>query len=465
MTAKDKTFKYQVNNAKIDPKIEDMDDFKKYTWESKNLVSLKTETCMPPLAQIAPRLELSSIPDWQFVANWYSDLASTKAKSDFEVQEVITNLFEGKDKSKMSDIEKAKIIYNYIESNMSYSDVSFLHSALVPQKASRTINTKLGDCKDLSTLFISMAKEVGLKANLVLVSTRDNGEGVMNLPSIDFNHCIVQFQAGNTPYYIELTDTKLSFGSLPSYLKNSTCLVIPQEGQKMVSNISSLENKIRSANGSLRNSKVSFIGNDLIVDRTNYKFGESARSSRGVYADIGKEKAEEEMTKSISKDYTTAVKLNSLTFGDLKTLADTLNYNYNFTIKNAVTEFSGIRLFHLPWSDTENYLESFTTDKRNFPFNIWGLTSAESETETLTMEIPKGKVLAEQPKSVKFSCPAADYSLTYTITPAKVNVTRTMKIKHDVVPTTDYLLLKDFASKVVESDTKQLGFKIAATPQ
>ena len=69
MTGKDKTFKYQVNNAKIEPKIEDVDDFKKYTWESKNLVSLKTETCMPPLAQIAPRLELSSIPDWQFVAN------------------------------------------------------------------------------------------------------------------------------------------------------------------------------------------------------------------------------------------------------------------------------------------------------------------------------------------------------------------------------------------------------------
>ena len=465
MTAKDKTFKYNVNNAKIEPVIEDVDGFKKYTWESKNNPSIKSETCMPPLSEIAPRLELSSIPDWQFVANWYSDLASTKAKSDFEVQEEVTNLFKDKDKSKMSDIAKAKIIYNYIESNMSYSDVAFMHGALVPQKASRTINTKLGDCKDLSTLFVAMAKEVNLKANLVLVSTRNNGEGVMNLPSIDFNHCIVQLQADNKPYFIELTDPKLSFACIPSYLKNSTCLVIPQEGDKFTSTISKIDNKIRAVNGSSRESKVSFSGNDIVVDRHNIKFGETARSTRGVYADIGKDKQLEEMTQSISPDYTTAIKLNSLTFSDLKSLSDSISYAYNFTVKNAVTDFSGIRLFQLPWSDKQNFLEQFTSDKRKFPFNVWELITAESEVETITLDIPKGKTLAEQPKSVTYTCPGIVYTIVYKITPAKIVATRTMKVNKDVVAITDYMLLKEFANKVVEADTKQLGLKNAVTPQ
>ena len=459
MVAKDKMFKYNVLNATIAPIIDDADGFKKYTWENKNTSSIKSESLMPPLNEIGARLELSSIPDWQFVANWYSDLASTKAKSDFEVQEIVATLFKEKDKNKMTEMEKAKIIYNYIESNMSYSNVSFLHSALVPQKASRTINTKLGDCKDLSTLFVAMAKEVGLKTNLVLVSTRDNGEGVMTLPSIEFNHCIVQLQADGKSYYVELTDPKLSFATMPSQLKNSSSLVIPQETEKLTTNLAKLENKYRCVNGSSRDSKVSFTGSDITVDRKNTKFGEFARFARGNYADIGKDKQEEDMTKSISKDFTTAVKMNSISFGDLKSLSDTVVYNYNFTVKNAVTEFSGIKLFHLPWADSQNFLEYFTSDKRKFPFNIWELTDAEIETEVITLDIPKGKVLAEQPKSITLTCPAAEYTLTFKVTPAKVVVTRSMKIKKDVVSVSDYLLLKDFCSKVVEADTKQLGFK------
>jgi hypothetical protein len=460
MVANNKKFNYNVRNADIKAVTEDVEGYKKYTWEMKNAASLKSETVMPTLNEVGARLELSSIPDWQFVANWYSDLASTKAKSDFEVQETVQQLFAGK--SNLKELEKAKIIYDYIEKNMTYSNVSFMHSALVPQKASRCINTKLGDCKDFSTLFVAMGKEVGLKANLVLVNTRDNGENIMNQPTIGFNHCIVKLEADGKPYIIELTDQKLSFASMPSSLKNSSCLIIPREGEQMTSNLIKIESLNRPMNASNRETKLTFMGNDMIVDRKTVKEGEFARSSRGSYADIGKDKQEESMTQAISKDFTTPVKLTSLTFSDLKSLTDTVTYKYTFTAKNAVTEFSGIKLYKLPWADAFNYLEYFTIEKRNFPFNVWELTSAESEVETMTIEIPKGKILAEQPKALSVTCPAADYSLTYKVSPTKVVITRTFKVKKDVVPTVEYTQLKDFFSKVVEADAKQFGFKNAA---
>lgn len=460
MVANNKKFNYSVRNADISAVTEDLEGYKKYTWEMKNAASLKSETVMPTLNEVGARLELSSIPDWQFVANWYSDLASTKAKSDFEVQETVQQLFAGK--SNLTELEKAKIIYDYIEKNMTYSNVSFMHSALVPQKASRCINTKLGDCKDFSTLFVAMGKEVGLKANLVLVNTRDNGENVMTQPTIGFNHCIVKLEADGKPYIIELTDQKLSFAAMPSILKNSSCLVIPREGEQMTSKLVQIESLNRPLNASKRDTKLSFSGNDMMVERKTTKYGEFARSSRGTYADIGKEKQEESMSQAISKDFTTPVKLTSLTFSDLKSLTDTVTYNYSFTAKNAVTEFSGIKLFKLPWADAFNYLEYFTLEKRNFPFNVWELTSTENESEVISIEIPKGKMLAEQPKPVSVSCPAADYSLSYKVNGSKVVITRVFKVKKDVVPTTEYAQLKDFFSKVVEADAKQFGFKNAA---
>ena len=127
-------------------------------------------------------------------------------------------------------MQKAKLIYNYIEENFNYSDVSFLHSALTPQRASRTLNSRLGDCKDLATLFVSMSREAGLDANLVLVDTRDEGDNNLDLPTIGFNHCIAQLHTGNKNYFVELTDNSLPFGAMSPKLINANGLLIPKDG-------------------------------------------------------------------------------------------------------------------------------------------------------------------------------------------------------------------------------------------
>lgn len=104
---------------------------------------------------------------------------------------------------------------------------------------------------------------------------------------------------------------------MPSSLKNSSCLIIPREGEQLVSNLIKIESLNRPANASIRESQLTFAGNDMIVDRKTTKQGEFARSSRGSYADIGKDKQEESMSQAISKDFTTPVKLTSLSFSDL----------------------------------------------------------------------------------------------------------------------------------------------------
>ena len=91
----------------------------------------------------------------------------------------------------LTDKEKVEIIYTFIVKNIRYSSVSFRQSGLIPQKANSVLNTKIGDCKDVSTLFVAMCKEAGIEdAGLVLVNTRDNGLKDLMLPSISFNHCI-----------------------------------------------------------------------------------------------------------------------------------------------------------------------------------------------------------------------------------------------------------------------------------
>src|SRR5678815_4963325 len=121
---------------------------------------------------------------------------------------------------------------DYIVANIRYSSVSFRQSGLVPQSVSTTISTRLGDCKDLSSVFVALANKAGIPAQLVLIDTRDNGSKDMMLPSMEFNHCIALAKIDGKDYYVELTNSYLPFGSLHYDLFNALSLVIPPHGEK-----------------------------------------------------------------------------------------------------------------------------------------------------------------------------------------------------------------------------------------
>ncbi len=453
-----KEFKHQVLNADIKAKTTDVEDMKLYVWEMKDQPAIKPEPQMPPLSDIGAVLDISTLPDWKYVSNWYSDLSSTLAKTDFVIKETVAELF--KDKKGLTELQKAKMIYEYIEQNVSYSNVPFMHGPIIPQKASRTLTTKLGDCKDVSTLFVAMCKEAGLKANLILVDTRNNGDKHLNLPSIDFNHCIAQLQTGGKNYIIELTDQKLSFAALPKEDLNTNALFIPREGDSAATQLMKLNSPSRVRNLIVRETDLKFENNDIIFTRKTIKTGVLASGVRNDFADEGKDKQEKEMTQAVAGDFTNPAKLLNLNFKDLKTLSDSVEYSYSFQVKNELNEVIGIKIFRIPWSEGVRTSDFLSLETRKYPLLMWRMQSAESFKETINIELPAGKVLAEQPKSVNITSDFADYTLTYNTSVAgKVKATREIKFKRDIVNADEYPKFREFYNQVAAADSKQIGFK------
>ncbi len=451
-------FKYEIMNGDIKPTITDVEDMTMFVWEATNQKSLKYETAMPPLVDIAPTLDISTLPDWNYVANWYNDLSTTHAKQDFEIKETVAEIFKDAP-AKMTELEKAKMIYDHIEQNVSYSQVPFRQGPIIPQRASRTLRTKLGDCKDVSTLFVAMCKEVGIKANLVLVDTKDNGRKHLNLPTIAFNHCIARAICDGKPYYVELTNQKLSFLSLPDMDVNARVLLIPNDMDSTYEGLTTLSPKNRPLNSLERTSELNIDGSDLVVTRKTIRSGDMASDTRGSYADIGKEEQEKNITSAIASGHTNQVKLMNLTFGNLKGREDTIHYTYKYKVTNEVNDVVGMKIFKLPWSDKLNSLDFTSLETRKFPFVMFKEFGAESEREVMTLNIPTGKVLAEMPKNVKYSCTVADYSMTYTKQGNKLVATREFKLKKEYAEVKEYQEFKDFFSKVMEADTKQIALK------
>ncbi len=455
---KEKKFTYRMYNSDLQPKISDIDEYKLYVWERKEIPSIKPEPYMPAYTDINERIVVTSIPDWNYVANWYRDVSSVKTKADFEVKEKVKELLAGK--QNLSEMQKARLIYNFIEENFSYSNIPFLHSALTPQRASRTMQTKLGDCKDLSTLFVSMCQEAGLNANLVLVDTRDNGDKNLDLPTIGFNHCIAQLKLDNKNYLVELTNKNLPFSSMGTELLNANGLYIPKETETATTaSLVKLSTKDRPLNTIDRNTTVTFNGSNATIERRSRRSGSEASAVRDNYKDKGDEDNRKDLSESLANEFNKKVTLKDLKIINVDNLVDTLIFQNSFVVENYSSELVGMQVFKLPWSDTYSSLDFISLEKRTFPFSFWKFSSTPYDKETMTLVLPAGKKLAEAPVNVSFTCSAISYSLSFQVKADRIIATREVKYLKDQMDPSDYAAFKEFITKMNSADSKQYAFK------
>ena len=450
----DKDFKYIMSKGELKPTVTDVENMKLYQWVTTRNDGVKTEPYMSPFIDVVPTLSFSSMPDWKFVSDWYRDITTNKIKFDYIFDETYAEILKGKENA--SQLEKAKLFYEYILKNITYSNVSFMQSNFIPQKASRTISTRLGDCKDVSTLFVTFCRKAGIKANLVLIATRDNGQNLLPLPRINFNHCIAQLEVDGKTYYLELTDNKLPFGAALEVDLQSPILPIPYDKEPPVNQILAMDMPFRDPNVVDRTLDVSFSGNDMIMRSSSARQGSMASYMRQYYANLGEVEQLKQINQSVASDYNTPAKVSNISFVNLDNLNDTLYTVYDVEVKNAFQEVAGMKIFQMPWSDKVTSLEEVSLTDRKYPFEFWQYFSADSRSEHINLSLPEGKKFVEVPKSVKLECANAEYELTFDVKAnGKVTATRKFARKTEIITPEQYQDFKKFMYEVSENDNKQ----------
>lgn len=453
---KDKEFEYLVSNSDMKPSIVEKGKESIYTWSVENVESIKSESYMPRLVDVGTVLHISSFPNWDYISDWYSDLAKSKAKQDFLVEETAAQLFEGK--SSLSDLEKAKMIYDYVTQEIRYVSESFIQSGLVPQKASRVIASKQGDCKDVSTLFVALCKTQGIEANLVLVNTKDEGLGDMMLPSIAFNHCIAHLLCDGKDYYLELTSNNVPFAAGEQSLKNAFTLDIPND-LSVVTDRKIINPETRIGDSVIRKTKVTFDQGKMTVSKSNERFGLMSSYTRNTYRDVGKKEQFKKMEEAVSGTYPT-IELKDLDFvRGLDSNTQSVVYEYSYEVPSVFTEISGLQIFKLPWADNYEEFSFASLKERKHPVRLWKYFYAEEYTETLEIEIPEGKKVSEIPADEVYKNKYFDYSLTFVLEGNTLIAKRYFAYNEDILEVDDYKETKELLVKILKADSKQIAFR------
>ena len=447
-----------VINGTVEPSDKELENF---TWRQyliENQEPVADERYAPAFADISTYLHVSLDYKWDDIIQWYSDLSDQQAVADHTIEKLSRTLFS---EGTMSDREKAQKIYDFVCKNIQYSSIDFRQSSYVPQKASDVYHSRLGDCKDVSTLYVSLARAAGLNANLVLINTRNNGQYDVLLPSLNFNHCIVKVLIDNKPVFLELTDPNLPFGHLQYYHQGAAILEIPTGGKATGSQLAYLDFNSGFSDKVVRHSTVSVDGNgNLSVRKQCLKTGARAAGVCESYYSADEKDRFEKMQKSIAGNFDSKVSLKSVQFEQLEPLSPEVKYHYEYEVEQGVKKLGSFRSVKLPFSDVLAHMGAFEDGLRETPFDFNQYENTDLYEEQMVVKVDPGYELLEIPEDVKIDFHGFRYTLTFSRKDAHtVHIRRVYEARRKYVPSTNYEELRNFIAKVVEAENAEIVMK------
>ena len=461
ITPKKKPIYFQTENGKINLKKKNKGNYTIYEWTQENpQIMPPTESYMPEINEVATELFLSTIKEWSTISNWYSDLVRTQIEYDKVVNDTFASLFPN-GFSQLSEEQRARIIYNYMINNLTYSYVSFKQSGFVPQKPSKTIKSKLGDCKDFSTLFLALAKKAGIKTNLVLISTSDLGKKNILMPTTSFNHCIVRTILDGKEQYLELTDKYLSFKTLPTSLENALALNIPFKSSKDNKNTLIVLKNLNQNKTIIQNDIVLTINKEnQILKNTVTTTGKLNSSYRDLLSEKNIDQLKIDVTKYFQKREDLDLTLKGLKIIQNEKEKDTIIFETSFTVNNKIKKLGKFKLLKLPqffrpYTDVIVNLEN-----RNYPINYNKYERVDQYILNYTILLEDDSKFIELPDNNEFTYKKHHYKTTYSkINDHKLKVSIIADIDRNDISTTDYPDFRKFVKQILEVNDELIGFK------
>ncbi len=447
LTPNDFKLNYRSVNCDIQPSITTCDDGKIYAWTVNDQPAQRPEASMPDADVIGKYVEMSSIDSWNFIADWYSDVTNRKSKVTYEIREKMKELVPHPEKLRQEEIVER--VYEFVTDSIRYSYVPFRQSGGTPQKARDVLINRIGDCKDVATLGISMLSVVGIDADYCLVNTNTALMGD-ELPSSDFDHVIARVHLKSGMRYLDFTASNFPIGTLPSPDVDAFSLLIrrdTKEAQRLSHSL--LDPAVNRTSGVATMND----DGDLHILRDEEYSGEAGAILRYAFRGKGAKESEKTILEDLAS-YFPNVKLTKLRFDHL----DSLNYNVGvheeLNAPHYINDVGGYKLFHFPWMNRLNMQEEFSYEKREYPIEV------KKRYDTLVSEfrlsLPPTLAPVELPADVTLNSPLGAYSVHYRFEKGELYAKRVFSYATNKVTVADYAVVKEFVNRIEKEDEKQI---------
>jgi len=213
-----------------------------HSWKLNNIEPYKDEEASPDLRYHMPHIIISiksyttkggkttnvmrDVTD--LYAWYYSLLQKVKVENTEEIQVVLDAIVNKEDE----EVVKVKKIFSWVQSNIKYIAIADGLGGFVPRNPDVIMKSRYGDCKDMSTLIVTMLELSGIEANLAWVGTRELPYKYNEVPSpmVD-NHMIAVYKDKTAGKYLFLdaTNPSIGFGMPTEFIQGKEALISDKE--------------------------------------------------------------------------------------------------------------------------------------------------------------------------------------------------------------------------------------------
>ena len=188
-----------------------------YTWDLRKAPGLVIEPPLPNWYTPLPWVELAEFQKWSDVNQWALPLFSNAAPLSTALTRQITEW-----KRLRAPEERVVAALDFVENEIQLAGNENAGSEYKLADPSAVFERRSGDAKDKNFLFISIARELKIEANPVLVNTRIGPILPQMHPSpMDFDRVVAQVQLDGQTYWLDAADIyargPLAVRTLPNY--------------------------------------------------------------------------------------------------------------------------------------------------------------------------------------------------------------------------------------------------------
>jgi transglutaminase-like putative cysteine protease len=447
-------FKFQENNV-IGYSITTSKTEGTCNYKTKDLVAIKSEEYSPSFAQIVPKVvfgfdkfNLEGVDglatSWKDFGLWMNTnlLYKTDDISEATKQKMVELVGTTSD-----PIEKAKIIYNYVQNKVRYVSIQLGIGGWKPMNASDVDRLGYGDCKALSNYTKALLNAVNVPSFYTIIYGDSTKRDIINdFVSMQGNHAILTIPNQGKLYSLECTSQSAPFGFNGDFTDDRMALIIKPDGGQI----------IKTSNYNEKNSTQIQTGSYAVDQEGNLKAQLKVYSNGVQYSD--KYFLETAKPLSVADHYKSNLsEINNLKLEKTSFVNDKTNFQFTENLEISATNYASFSgsLIMFPVNAFNRY-SSVPQRYRNRtnPFEIQRGFYDEDE---IIINLPTGYTVDGTPESSNITNKFGEYKTNIeSISEFKMKYKRTLLIKKGNFEKNEYEEFRKFLEQVVKLDNSKI---------
>jgi len=412
--------------------VEEKGDTKIFHFTAENVPSLEPEPMMPPLAETLGHVHVSTYKSWDDMGRWYWGLVKDQFIADDQVRRRALEIT----KDAKDEREKVRAVYGFVVQKTRYVALEFGIHGFKPYRCSQIFARGFGDCKDKATLIVTMLKELGIPATIVILRTGLRGDFGTDVASLaPFDHAIAYVPS--LDLYLDGTAEFTGSTELPAMDRGALAIQINEGKPKLV------HLPIPDASQSIMSKRVEAVigeGGSAQIDWKVDVSGANASAWRQRYhaKATQRPRVQEDLSNELP-----GVEIDDVRANDLDAVEQPVSIRAKGRAKSMARRDG--ESWTLPLGAREHLVRAWAPlSSRRTDLRIQTLSTNENET---VVRLPAGAKILAGPQAAEGTSPFGRYKVETETNGNVVRVKTTVALSKPRIPASEYAAFRAFCEK------------------